>query len=466
MTYSDTGSSKTETSKTERLLTGEPLPSLLLFSLPIICGNIFLQLYNIVDAIVVGRYLGSLSLAGISVAAPLMDVLYALILGGCIGISVLTGRAFGAGDRQQLRNLHTTALTGGAAVTILLSAAGFVFSRPILLAQGVSEETCAEALSYLNIILAGLIFSFLYNYLSSLLRSCGDSRSPFIVLLCSSTLHALLDVLLVGKMGLGIRGVACSTVFSQFVSSVWLFLIIYQNRDRPDTLETLRVPLSGLRPDPAVGLSILAFSWASALQQAVVCTGRLLIQGMLTGLGNEAVSGYNMGMRVEQFLFCFSQGISAALVVAISQNLGSGNYDRVKKFYYSSLVSGISLSILIGSICVLIPDRIIGIFSNDPAVIAAGAVYTGTMGFAYVLAYYFELVQGFFRGLGKLKITMTASTIQIILRVLLSAFLVPRYQIRGICIAVISGWALLCLLEGGYSLRILRTEYADRRPGL
>ena len=448
MTYSDTGSSKTETSKTERLLTGEPLPSLLLFSLPIICGNIFLQLYNIVDAIVVGRYLGSLSLAGISVAAPLMDVLYALILGGCIGISVLTGRAFGAGDRQQLRNLHTTALTGGAAVTILLSAAGFVFSRPILLAQGVSEETCAEALSYLNIILAGLIFSFLYNYLSSLLRSCGDSRSPFIVLLCSSTLHALLDVMLVGKMGLGIRGVACSTVFSQFVSSVWLFLIIYQNSDRPDTLETLRVPLSGLRPDPAVGLSILAFSWASALQQAVVCTGRLLIQGMLTGLGNEAVSGYNMGMRVEQFLFCFSQGISAALVVAISQNLGSGNYDRVKKFYYSSLVSGISLLAQL--------DRAFGYGPKGRGFESSNAQKSALPSRRFC----------FFRGLGKLKITMTASTIQIILRVLLSAFLVPRYQIRGICIAVISGWALLCLLEGGYSLRILRKEYADRRPGL
>ena len=379
---------------------------------------------------------------------------------------MLTGRAFGAGDRQQLRKLHITALTGGAAVTILLSAAGFVFSRPILLAQGVSEETCAESLSYLNIILAGLIFSFLYNYLSSLLRSCGDSRGPFVVLLCSSVLHALLDILLVGKLGLGIRGVACSTVFSQLFSSVWLLIIIYQNSDSTNTLEALRVPLTGLRPDLSVGLSILAFSWASALQQAVVSTGRLLIQGMLTGLGNEVISGYNMGMRIEQFLFCFSQGISAALVVAISQNLGSGNYGRVKKFYQSSLLSGISIGILLGSICVLMPDRLIGIFSGDPAVIAAGAVYTGTMGLAYVLAYYFELVQGFFRGLGKLKLTMTASTIQIILRVVLSAFLVPRYQIRGICIAVISGWALLCLLEGGYSMHVLRKEYPDHRPGL
>ena len=135
---------QTQNHRTRRLLTGRPLPSLLYFALPIICGNVFQQLYNIVDAVVVGNYLGSLSLAGISVAAPLMDVLYALILGGCIGVSVLTGRAFGAGNSEQLRRTHTTALLGGAGVTLLLSAAGLFFSRSILLAQGVSEETALK----------------------------------------------------------------------------------------------------------------------------------------------------------------------------------------------------------------------------------------------------------------------------------------------------------------------------------
>ena len=445
-----------ENHRTRRLLTGRPLPSLLYFALPIICGNVFQQLYNIVDAVVVGNYLGSLSLAGISVAAPLMDVLYALILGGCIGVSVLTGRAFGAGDSEQLRRTHTTALLGGAGVTLLLSAAGLFFSRSILLAQGVSEETAAEAMRYLNIILAGLLFSFLYNYLAALLRSCGDSRSPFLVLLCASTLHALLDVLLVGKLGLGIRGVAFSTVFSQVLSSAALFLIIYRNASRSTMQGSLAVPLSALHFSPAIGREILAFSWASAMQQAVVCTGRLLIQGMLTGLGNEVLSGYNMGMRTEQFLFCFSQGISAALVVSISQNLGNGQPDRVKKFYFSAIVTVLISSLFTCSLCIFCPGKLIGIFSKDPAVIAAGIAYTGTMGFAYPFSYCFELAQGFFRGVGKLRLTMIASLTQILLRVPLSYVLIPRWQIHGICAAVITGWVLLTFLEGGYSLYYLR----------
>ncbi|MBQ7535666.1 MAG: MATE family efflux transporter [Stomatobaculum sp.] len=457
--------------RTRKLLTDQPLPSLLWFALPIICGNIFQQLYNIVDAVVVGNYLGSLSLAGISVASPLMDVLYALVLGGCLGISVLTGQAFGAGDSEKLRRTHTTALLGGAAATLLLSAAGLAFSFSVLTAQGVSEETCAEAMRYLSIILLGLIFSFLYNYLAALLRSCGDSRSPFVVLLCSSTLHALLDVLLVGKLGLGIRGVACSTVFSQCFSSMWLFLILYRRAAAVETFEdsspadremqkALAVPLSAFRFEAAIGRSILAFSWAAALQQAVVCIGRLLVQGMLTGLGNEVLSGYNMGMRTEQFLFCFSQGISASMVVAISQNLGAGNIDRVRRFYKSAILSGLCLAVLLGGTCVLIPEKLIGIFSKDPAIIAAGVTYIGTMGFVYPFAFSFEMIQAFFRGLGKLRFTMAASITQIVLRVPLSAILIPRWQIRGICAAVITGWVMLTLLEGSYSLYTIRKKYS------
>ena len=451
--------------RTERLLTGEPLPSLLLFSLPIICGNIFQQLYNSVDAVVVGRLLGSLSLAGISVASPLMDVLYALILGGCLGISVLTGHAFGSGDSEALRKTHTTALLGGLGATLLLSVLGLLFSRPILAAQGVTPETCDEAMRYLQIILVGLVFSFLYNYLAALLRSCGDSRSPFLVLLCASTLHAFLDLLLVGKLGMGIRGVAVSTVFSQALSAFCLFLIIYRVSGRSvravSAMErALAVPLSAFRFEAAIGRSILAFSWAAALQQAVVCTGRMLIQGMLTGLGNDVLSGYNMGMRTEQFIFCFSQGIGAALVVGISQNLGRGSRERVRSFYRAALASGLVISVLMGGMCVLIPHRLIGIFSSDPDVIAAGVMYIGTMGFVYPFAYCFELVQGFFRGVGRLRLTMAASVTQIVLRVPLSYVLIPLWGIRGICAAVIAGWVLLTFLEGGYSLHVLKKEYS------
>ena len=441
------GQAAAELNKSEALLFGKPLPALLRFAVPIVLGNVFQQLYNIVDAIVVGRFLGDLPLSGISIASPVMDILYALIIGGTIGVGVLTGQLCGARDWERLRLAHATALLGGSAITVLLSVLGLVFGRRILLAQGNSAEACAQAMLYLTVILIGLICCYLYHYYASLLRAYGDSRTPFIVLLVSSALHALLDVLLIGVLQMGIRGVAYSTVFCQLLSGVWLIRFTHRN------IPQLSLGRGELQLDARSGKMLLGFAWAAALQQAVVCIGRLLVQGTLTGLGEQVVTGYNMGMRTEQFLFCFSQGIAAAMVVCLSQNLGRGDQARVQQFYYVSLRVELVMAMLLGTVCFLFPRQIIGIFSDNAAVIAAGAKYTGTMAFFYLFSFFGEVIQSFFRGLGRLRLTMIASLLQVVVRVVLSYLLVPVLGITGICVSVVTGWALLVLIEGAYSLK-------------
>lgn len=441
------GNTAVKDNKSEALLTGRPLPTLLRFALPIILGNIFQQLYNIVDAIVVGRFLGDLPLAGISIATPVMDILYALILGATIGMGVLVGQLCGAGEWERLRTAHATALLGGSAITFALTVLGLAFSKKILLAQGNGEEACAQAMAYLTVILVGLIFCYLYNYYASVLRSYGDSRTPFVVLLVSSTLHALLDVLLCGVLDMGIHGVACSTVFCQIFSAVWLIRYTRRHYAR------LSLGRTEVRVNARMGKMLLGFAWAAALQQAVVCVGRLLVQGTLTDLGEKVVTGYNMGVRAEQFLFCFSQGIAAAMVVCLSQNLGHGDKARAQRFYYITLGVEFVAVVLLGAVCALFPRQIIGVFSTDAAVIAAGARYTGTMAFFYVFSFFGETIQSFFRGLGRLRLTMIASLSQVVIRVTMSHLLVPRWEITGICISVASGWILLNLIEGTYSLK-------------
>ena len=164
------------------LLNAPPLKTVLVFAVPIILGNIFQQLYNIVDAIVVGRFLGDSALNGISIAAPIMDIFYSLLLGVSIGVGVLVGRLSGAGDWEKLKRVHITTLFAGGAVSLFFTLAGLLFSRSILLRQGYSAESVAEAMRYLVIIFSGLIFCFFYNYLASALRSWGNSRLPFTVL--------------------------------------------------------------------------------------------------------------------------------------------------------------------------------------------------------------------------------------------------------------------------------------------
>ena len=179
----------------EALLSGAPLPTLLYFALPIILGNVFQQLYSIVDAVVVGKFLGDLPLSGISVASPIVDVANALIIGGTIGAGVLCAHFCGAEDWDRMRRLNATSLIGGAVLTVLISAAGILLSPLLLRAQGTEEAVCQQAAVYLQLVFAGLIFCFLYNYYAAMLRSCGNSRTPFVILLLSSTLHAALDLL-------------------------------------------------------------------------------------------------------------------------------------------------------------------------------------------------------------------------------------------------------------------------------
>ena len=433
--------------QSDALLNAVPLPTLLIFAVPIILGNVFQQLYNIVDAMVVGKFLGDLPLSGISVASPVMDILYALILGGSIGVGVLAGQLCGAEDWDRLKRVHATALIGGLGLTLLLSVLGFAFTERILVAQGTDANAVAQAMSYLRIILGGLIFCFLYNYYAAVLRSYGNSRTPFVVLLVSSTLHAALDVLLCGALRLGIYGVACSTVFCQLFSTVWLMLYVEKK------VPPLRLTRAELRFDAKLGKMILSYAWAAALQQAVVMIGRFLVQGMLTPLGGTSVTGYNMSLRIEQFLFCFSQGISAAMVVGLSQNLGHGNRARVRRFYFTGVWVEVALLAVLGTLVRLFPTQIIGLFSNNADVVAAGVRYTGTMAYLYLFAFLGEVIQGFFRGIGRLRLTMIASLLQVVLRVVLSYFLIPVWGIRGICVAVVSGWVLLVLIEGTYSLK-------------
>ena len=433
--------------QSDALLNAAPLPTLLAFAAPIILGNVFQQLYNTVDAMVVGKFLGDLPLSGISVASPVMDILYALILGGSIGVGVLVGQLCGAEDWERLRRVHATALLGGLGVTLLLSLVGFAFTERILIAQGTGAAVVAQAMSYLRIILGGLVFCFLYNYYAAVLRSYGNSRTPFVVLLVSSTLHAALDVLLCGPLRLGIYGVACSTVFCQIFSTVWLMLYVEKR------VPALKLTRGDLRLDPKLGKLILGYAWAAALQQAVVMIGRFLVQGMLTPLGDTSVTGYNMSLRVEQFMFCFSQGVSAAMVVGLSQNLGHGSRARVRRFYFTGVWVEIALLVVLGTLVSVFPAQIIGLFSNNAQVVAAGARYTGTMAYLYLFAFLGEVIQGFFRGVGRLRLTMVASLLQVVLRVALSYFLIPVWGIRGICVAVVSGWVLLVVIEGTYSLK-------------
>ena len=433
--------------KNWELLHGDPMKTVITFAIPITLGNIFQQLYNIVDAAVVGKYLGDTALTGISVASATIDVLNAIIIGGSIGISVLIGQLCGTGDWDKTKKVHATALTGGVACTAVMTLLSLLLCGALIDMQELDASARSEALIYLRTISIGLTFSYIYNYYAAVLRAYGDSRTPFVVLVVSSVLHALLDFLFVGILGLGIGAVAVSTIFCQLFSGVWMILYTHRHYTH------LALGIRDLRIHKGYGLEILSYAWASALQQAVNFLGRLMIQSQLNGLGGNVISGYNMSMRTEQFLYCFSQGISASMVACIAQNKGKQNYRRVRDFFYAAVKCEVIAGALLGSVCLLIPEKLIGIFSRNEEVIAAGVAYIGTIGLLYIVSFCGEIVQGFYRGLGRLRQIMLWSAFQIGIRVVAAYYLVPKMGVLGISYSAPIPWIILVLIEGTQALR-------------
>ncbi len=399
----------------------------------------------------VGKFLGDLPLAGISVAAPIVDVANALVIGGTIGIGVLCAQMCGAEDWTRLRCMNATALLGGAALTLVIAAVGIVCSVPLLRAQG-TEEGCLPrggGLSAARVRGIDLLLPLqLLRLHAALVRQLAHTvrHSARLVHAPRAARRAVCRRACLGHPRRGVLYGAVPGVFGGVVHSVRRAALPAADAQKR----------SELRFERRMGGMVLSYAWAAALQQAVVCIGRLLVQGMLTPLGTNTVTGYNMSLRIEQFLFCFSQGVSAAMVVCLSQNLGHGDRVRVRRFYRVSVCVEVVLIAVLGTVCFLFPSQIVGLFSDNGEVIAAGARYTGTMAYLYLFRLHGRGHSGLLPRTraaaaddGGIAFAGGAARGAVV-------FPDPGVGMYGICVAVASGWVLLVLIEGSYSVRTAR----------
>ena len=420
------------------MLRGGVFRSLLLFSLPLVVGNFFQQLYVTVDAVIVGRYLGSLHLAAVSVAQPMLFVVLFLLAGGCTGITVMAAQLFGAGDMAKLRQSLFSALCFGGAVTAALTVLSLAAAPAVLELTRVPPELRGETLQYLRIVLSGLIFSFFFNYAVSVLRGIGNSKAPFYIQLAASVFHIAVNVLMVGFLDLGVRGSALATAGSYLFSSA--LCLVYIRR---------RVPLLALkREDCRVRLWAVSmtfrYSWAAALQSIVVYIGRFLTQGCVNPLGAEVVAGYNAAVRVENVLMIPYDSIGNAEATFIAQNMGAGQYGRVRQGLRTGAVSAFAVMAVLVPVVWLLSPSIMGLFlshaSPDSLLIATGTTYLRIQVFYLLISCLDSAMQYYFRGLARFRLVMTMSMVQIVLRVALTFLLTPRWGIPAIAHATLAGW--------------------------
>ncbi|WP_077609761.1 MATE family efflux transporter [Clostridium sp. Marseille-P2415] len=423
------------------------IPSQLIrFSIPLVLGNLFQLTYNAVDSIVVGRFAGEDALAAVGTANPVMSIVILGITGICIGASVLMSEFFGAGKYGKLKQEVATTLLFGCYFSLAVVVFGVLFSGGIMRLLHVPDQIMGDATLYLRIIFLGMPFTFFYNAVASALRSVGDSRTPVRFLALASVLNGFLDVVFVAGFDMGVLGAALATDIAEAVSAFLCVIYIYKK------VPLLKLGAKDVRMDRGLLSLTLRQGAITALQQSCQPIGKLLIQGVINPLGVSTIAAFNAVNRVDDFAFTPEQSISSGMMTFVAQNRGAGNRERVMKGFRTGLFVEAGYWVIICAVILLMKEPVMRLFvsGGDTGMVAIGVEYLSLMAFFYLMPAFTNGIQGFFRGMGNMSITLISTLIQISVRVIFVYLLVPVMGMKGVAFACLAGWACMLLAEVPY----------------
>lgn len=395
---------------------------LLAFSLPLLVGNLFQQLYNTVDSVVVGNFIGSDALAAVGSSNSLINLIIGMFMGIGTGAGVIISQYYGAEEKQKLHwAVHTTmalSIIGG----LLLIALGVLLSPLILVLMGTPESVMPGAVAYLRIFFCGSLFNLVYNMGSGVLRAVGDSKRPLIFLCISSVVNIVLDLLFVVVFHMGTAGVGYATVAAQGVSALLTVRALVRTDD------SYRLELSKIKIDRRMMARVLKIGIPSGIQQSIISLSNVIVQANVNSFGAAAMAGFGSYSKIDGFAMLPLQSFCMAATTFTGQNIGAKKSRRVKQGVFQGLVISMIYTILISIILYLNAERILRIFSPDQDVIAYG--YSSMLillPFYWTMAIH-QILMGSIRGSGRTMVTMLIGVGNMcILRMIYINLLVPFF---------------------------------------
>ena len=413
------------------------------FAVPLILGNLFQLSYNAADSIILGRFAGTSALAAVGTANPIMNIIIFFIVGICLGASVLMSEYFGSGDMKKFKREVSTTMLAGFVFTVIMIILCVILTKPILRLIQTPEEILPSAASYLRIIFCGLIFTFLYNIYSSTLRSIGDSKIPLIFLIISSLLNVVMDLIFVVYFNMGVDGAAIATVIAEMLSSVFCIIYVYKK------IPLLRFSKQEIVLDRTLLKITMKYSWVTAMQQTCLYVGKLLVQGAVNPLGVEAIATFNAVNRIDDFAFTPQQSIGVAMTTFLAQNRGAKKPKRIKQGFWVGMKIETLYWCIIAVLVYFGAKNIMHLFvpNKNSNVVEFGVTYLQLMAFFYLLPSWTNGLQGYFRGMGDLKITLNSTFLQIATRVFFAYLLIRKMEIVGIALSCLAGWIVMLAYE-------------------
>lgn len=426
---------------------GSILKAIIQFSIPLLIGNLFQQMYNMVDSLVVGNFNGSGALAAVGTAGQPMNVMMALFLGIGTGATILISQFTGAGDPDNVRNIVKTANTFLFLCAIPLSVVGIVLAAPMLHAMQVPGDIFDMATAYLAITFVGVIPNLGYNINSGILRGLGDSRSPLYFLVLSTAVNIVLDLLFVAVFGWGVAGVAAATVIAQFAA--WIYSILFIRKRYPQ-LEMNPLKF-GLQRDLLKGMIRLGLP--IGFNNALFSLGHIFLMSLVNMQGSAFIAGYTSAMRIDNICFMPTASLSVAATTFSGQNVGAKQYDRIKRGIRSILLFTFVVNWVTALIPLLLGHQILALFTQDAAVIEAGyACFIRCVPFYWMIGAN-NILNNYMNGAGEVRMPTISNIILFWLVRLPAAYLLCYlWEPNALYFAYPISWAVGLAVSGWYYL--------------
>lgn len=382
------------------LTSGNIWISIISFSIPLLIGNLFQQLYNTVDSYVVGNYVGKEALAAVGASTPVINMLIGFFMGLATGAGVVIAQYFGANDIKNMRKAIHNSMALTVVLSVVLTTIGLIFTDTLLHAIGVPDDVFVESSEYLSIYFMGVTFVLIYNMGSGILRALGDSQRPLYFLILTSLLNAVLDVWFVKGFGWGVAGAAIATLISQAISAILVCFVLMH------TKENYQLILKEIRFDKDILKRIIAMGLPTGLQQSIVSLSNVIVQSYINVYGSSVIAGYSVTTKLDGFMNLPLQAFNMAITTFVGQNIGAKQYDRVKKGAYITFAMAMMTIVVFMIAVVFYGEAFITLFNQEKDVIEAGR----TMQMVFLCGYIFlpvnQIINGVLRGAGKSSVPM------------------------------------------------------------
>ena len=443
-----------------KLTEGNITRALIKFSIPMILGNLLQQLYNVADTFIVGHYIGTDALAAVGSSFTIVTFLTSIILGLCMGSGILFSMFYGAKQLDKMKTSFFVSFVGIGIFSIGLEIVCLLAIDLILNFMNIPRDIFTDTHQYLFIIFLGLVFTFIYNYFSSLLRALGNSKIPLIFLALASIINIGLDIYLVAEVAMGVAGAAVATLIAQAFSAIGIMLYVFLSQ------KELLPQRKHWHFEREIFEKIKAYSLLTCIQQSVMNFGILMIQGLVNSFGLVTMSAFAAAVKIDSFAYMPVQDFGNAFSTYIAQNKGAGLEERIHKGFKVAVVMASIFCIFISALVFIFADKLMLIFieSSKSEIIYQGAQYLRIEGACYLGIGCLFLLYGYYRGVGKPGISVVLTVISLGTRVVLAYLLAPLFGTLAIWWAIPIGWFLADLIGIMYGLKKERwtNRYIDK----